>query len=277
MKLSIGFSPCPNDTFIFDALVNKKIDTGNFEWEVIMEDVETLNKMAVQGKLDITKISYGALARVLPIYKVLDAGGALGKGVGPLLISKKPISIEKIQDCTIAIPGINTTAHLLFAMAFPTSKKKNFMVFSSIEDAVSSGLVDCGVIIHENRFTYSEKGLHKIIDLGEFWEQETQCPIPLGGIVMNRKFDDLTMKNTNELIKKSLLFSQNNYPNLSEFVINNAQEMQPDIMRKHIDLYVNEFSKDLGKVGRMAVFQLLEIASIIHPEPVTGSFEIFQD
>lgn len=277
MKHSIGFSPCPNDTFIFDALINNKIDTGNIEWEVVMEDVETLNKMAVQGKLDITKISYGALARVLPNYKVLDAGGALGKGVGPLLISKNPISVEEVQDCTIAIPGINTTAHLLFAMAFPKAKKKNFMVFSSIENAISSGLVDCGVIIHENRFTYSQKGLHKIIDLGEYWEQETQCPIPLGGIVMNRKFDDLTMRNVNSLIQKSLAYSQENYPTLSEFVINNAQEMQPDIMRQHIELYVNEFSKDLGKVGRQAVFQLLEIASIIHPEPVTGSFEIFQD
>ena len=245
MKLSIGFSPCPNDTFIFDALVNNKIDTGNIEWEVVMEDVETLNKMAVQGKLDITKISYGALARVLPNYKVLDAGGALGKGVGPLLISKNPISVEEVQNCTIAIPGINTTAHLLFAMAFPKAKKKNFMVFSSIENAISSGLVDCGVIIHENRFTYSQKGLHKIIDLGEYWEQETQCPIPLGGIVMNRKFDDLTMRNVNSLIQKSLAYSQENYPTLSEFVIKNAQEMQPDIMRQHIELYVNEFSKEI--------------------------------
>ena len=276
MKLSIGFSPCPNDTFIFDALVNKKIDAENIEFEVVMEDVETLNKMAVQGKLDITKISYGVLSKVLPNYKVLDAGGALGKGVGPLLVSKSQIPLEKIQDCIIAIPGINTTAHLLFAMAFPNAKKKNFMVFSSIENAISSGLVDCGVIIHENRFTYAEKGLHKIIDLGEYWEQETQCPIPLGGIVMNRKFDDLTMKNTNTLIQKSLAFSQKNYPNLSEFVINNAQEMQPEIMRKHIELYVNEFSQQLGKVGRQAVFQLLETANILHPEPVTGSFEIFQ-
>ena len=203
-------------------------------------------------------------------------GRILGKGVGPLLISKNPIPIEEIQNCTIAIPGINTTAHLLFAMAFPTAKKKNFMVFSSIEDAVSSGLVDCGVIIHENRFTYAEKGLHKIIDLGEFWEQETQCPIPLGGIVMHRKFDDLTMKNTNALIQKSLAYSQEYYPNLSSFVTSNAQEMQPDIMRKHIELYVNEFSKQLGKVGRQAVFQLLETANILHPEPVIGSFEIFQ-
>jgi len=277
MKLSIGFSPCPNDTFIFDALVNKKIDTGNIEFEVIMEDVETLNRLAIQGKLDISKISYGVLPRVLPNYKVLNAGGALGKGVGPLLISKEPISMDQIPACTIAIPGLHTTAHLLFSMAFPTAKKKKFMVFSAIEEAVSSGLVDCGVIIHENRFTYQQKGLFKIIDLGDFWEKETQCPIPLGGIVMHRKFDASAMQRLNGLIQGSLAYAQESYPQLSDFVTSNAQEMKTEIILQHIDLYVNEYSNQLGKVGKEAIIQLLENAHLLYPEPVTGSFDIFQD
>lgn len=277
MKFSIGFSPCPNDTFIFDALVNQKIDTGDISFEVFMEDVETLNRMAIQGKLDISKISYGVLPRVLPNYKVLNAGGALGKGVGPLLISKEPLSLEQIPACTIAIPGQHTTAHLLFSMAFPTAKKKNFMVFSAIEEAVSSGLVDCGVIIHENRFTYQQKGLHKMIDLGDFWEKETQCPIPLGGIVMHRKFEATSMQRVNGLIQHSLAYAQESYPVLSSYVQQHAQEMEPAIMLQHIDLYVNEYSHQLGKVGKEAIIQLLENAHLLYPEPVTGSFDIFQD
>jgi 1,4-dihydroxy-6-naphthoate synthase len=277
MKYSIGFSPCPNDTFIFDALVNQKIDTGDIEFEVIMEDVETLNRLAIQGKLDISKISYGVLPRVLPNYKVLNAGGALGKGVGPLLISKEPIAMDQIPACTIAIPGQHTTAHLLFSMAFSTAKNKKFMVFSAIEEAVSSGLVDCGVIIHENRFTYEQKGLHKIIDLGDFWERETHCPIPLGGIVMHRKFDASAMQKVNGLIQSSLAYAQERYPQLSAFVTSNAQEMKTEIMLQHIDLYVNEYSNQLGKVGKEAIIQLLENAHLLYPEPVTGSFDIFQD
>ena len=275
MKLTIGFSPCPNDTFIFDALVNRKIDTGNLEFEAIMEDVETLNRMALQEKLDITKISYGVLPRILPAYKVLNAGGALGMGVGPLLVSARQMEPEEVNDLTIALPGTNTTAHMLFSLAFPGAMKKKFMVFSSIEDAVLNGEADAGVIIHENRFTYQAKGLHKVMDLGDYWEKTTGNPIPLGGIVMNRRYDSTLMLRVDELIRESLIYSKNAYPELSAFIRANAQEMEEDVMRKHISLYVNDYSLDLGSRGRASVWQLLEVAEQIFPQPVAGSYEVF--
>jgi 1,4-dihydroxy-6-naphthoate synthase len=275
MKLTIGFSPCPNDTFIFDALVNRKIDTGNLEFEAVMEDVETLNRMALQEKLDITKISYGVLPRILPAYKVLNAGGALGMGVGPLLVSARQMEPEDVNDLTIALPGTNTTAHMLFSLAFPGAMKKKFMVFSSIEDAVLNGEADAGVLIHENRFTYQAKGLHKVMDLGDYWEKTTGNPIPLGGIVMNRRYDLTLMLRIDQLIRESLIYSRNAYPELSVFIRSNAQEMEEDVMRKHIGLYVNDYSLDLGSRGRAAVWQLLEIAEQIFPQPVAGSYEVF--
>jgi 1,4-dihydroxy-6-naphthoate synthase len=275
MKLTIGFSPCPNDTFIFDALVNRKIDTGNMEFDVVMEDVETLNRLALQEKLDISKISYGVLPRIIPAYKVLSAGGALGMGVGPLLITSRPIHKEEVNDLTIALPGMNTTAHMLFTLAFPDAVKKKFMVFSSIEDAVLNGEAEAGVIIHENRFTYEAKGLFKVMDLGDHWEKTTGNPIPLGGIVMNRRFENSLMDEVNRLIRESLIYSQNSYPRLSEFVKSHSQEMEEDVMRKHIELYVNDYSLDLGSKGRAAVWQMLEIAGNLYPQPVAGSYEVF--
>ncbi len=275
MTYTIGFSPCPNDTFIFDALVNRKIDTGKFKFEVVMDDVETLNRMALAEKLDITKISYGVLSKILPMYKVLNAGGALGMGVGPLLVTSRPVEPGEVTGMIVAIPGMNTTAHMLFSIAFPEAVKKKFMVFSSIEDAVLRGEVDAGVIIHENRFTYEQKGLHKVMDLGDYWEQHTGAPIPLGGIVMNRKYDNHTMKEVNRLVMESLLYARKNYPELSDFVKSNAQEMQEDVMRRHIDLYVNDYSLDLGQKGKAAIWQMLEVAEQIFPQPVSGSFEVF--
>jgi 1,4-dihydroxy-6-naphthoate synthase len=275
MKLSLGFSPCPNDTFIFDALVNKKIDTGDIEFNVILEDVESLNRMALQDKLDISKISYGVLPRIIPAYRVLDAGGALGQGVGPILISASPIDIDTVPDLSIALPGFHTTAHMLFNLAFPQAVKKVYMKFSDIEDAVLTGETNLGVIIHENRFTYQQKGLHKVMDLGEYWEQNTQCPIPLGGIVMNRQFDIELMNTINSLIRESIEYSRKTYPVLSDFVKQHSQEMEEEVMRKHIDLYVNEYSLSLGSKGRAAVWQLLDVASHFIPPPVAGSYEVF--
>jgi 1,4-dihydroxy-6-naphthoate synthase len=275
MKLTLGFSPCPNDTFIFDALVNEKIDVQGFKFDVMMEDVETLNRWAMQEKLDITKISYGVLPRILPAYRVLDAGGALGKGVGPLLVAKQPIDLEDVSQLRVALPGANTTAHMLFTLAFPDAQQKQFLVFHDIEDAVLRGDVDCGVIIHENRFTYAEKGLHKLLDLGEFWEHNTKSPIPLGGIVMNRRFDPAIMAKIDALIRESVAYSWKQYPVLSSFVREHAQEMSEDVMRQHINLYVNDYSSSLGQEGRSAVWQLLEVSSNIVPQPATGAFEVF--
>lgn len=261
MTLTLGFSPCPNDTFIFDALVNRKIDTGGISFDVVLEDVQTLNQWAIEGKLDISKISYGVLPLVLQQYTVLNSGGALGKGVGPLLIKKNPaISIESINSAKIAIPGINTTAHLLFSMAFPSAKNKSFHVFHEIEELVLSEQVDAGVIIHENRFTYQQKGLHKIIDLGDYWEQQTGVPIPLGGIVAHNRIIDTVALQVNDLIKKSVEYAFAHYPAVSNYVREHAQEMSEAVMRQHIDLYVNEFSVDIGTPGKQAVSTLMHIA-----------------
>ncbi|MBS1918427.1 MAG: 1,4-dihydroxy-6-naphthoate synthase [Bacteroidetes bacterium] len=263
-KLTLGFSPCPNDTFIFDALVNKKINTIGFEFDVVLEDVQTLNQWAMQGKLDISKISYGVLPLVLNQYSLLDSGGALGKGVGPLLISKKNIPISEINNCKIAIPGKNTTAHLLFSLAFPEAKQKQFMVFSSIEEAVLSGEVDCGVIIHENRFTYQNKGLKKIKDLGEFWEEKTRCPIPLGGIVIQKKNSKEIRQQIDSLIKQSVEYAFSKYPSLPDYVKQHSQEMEEQVMRQHIDLYVNNYSVTLGEDGKQAIQTLLKVYSTIN-------------
>jgi len=263
MTLTLGFSPCPNDTFIFDALINKKIDTEGLEFTIHLEDVQTLNEWAIAEKLDITKISYGVLPIVLPSYQLLNSGGALGKGVGPLLISKHSIDSvslsEKIKDFTIAIPGINTTAHLLFSLAFPQAKLKKFLVFNEIEAAVLNGSVDAGVIIHENRFTYREKGLIKWMDLGAYWEEQLQLPIPLGGIIAHKRIDTTVANQVNRLIKKSVEYAFANYPALPSFVKDHAQEMSEDVMRKHIDLYVNNNSLDLGEDGQNAINSLLDV------------------
>src|ERR1700761_995419 len=209
--LTLGFSPCPNDTFIFDALVNKKIDIEGLSFDVALEDVETLNQWALKGKLDLSKISYGVWPLLQDSYELLDAGGALGKGVGPLLIARQPIALNDIPASRIAIPGQRTTAHMLFSLAFPEARNKQFMVFSGIEEAVLSGQVDAGVIIHENRFTYQQKGLVKLMDLGEYWEQQTAAPIPLGGIVLKKGQDPALYQKVNKLLRKSLEYAFDRY------------------------------------------------------------------
>jgi 1,4-dihydroxy-6-naphthoate synthase len=264
MTLTLGFSPCPNDTFIFDALVNRKIDTEGLDFDVRLEDVETLNQWAMQGRLDISKISYGVLPLVLDRYELLDAGGALGKGVGPLLIARRPIALDDISECSIAIPGQRTTAHLLFSLAFPAASHKEFMIFSGIEDAVLGGKVDCGVIIHENRFTYQHKGLTKLLDLGEFWEKETGAPIPLGGIVLRGGQDPAFAVKVNTLIRKSLEYAFSHYPDLPDYVRDHAQEMDQQVMRQHIDLYVNNYSLSLGHDGEKAIQTLLQTYARLH-------------
>ena len=261
MKLTLGFSPCPNDTFIFDALVNHTIDTEGLEFEVVLEDVQTLNNRAIEDKLDISKISYAVLPLVVQRYWVLNSGGALGKGVGPLLIAKESMgnAVSDIQQKTIAIPGENTTAHMLFSLAYPQAMHKMFMVFSSIEEAVLNDRVDAGVIIHENRFTYQQKGLKKIMDLGTYWETQTQSPIPLGGIVIKRSIDKEVALSVDRVIKRSLEYAFGHYPFISDYVKQHSQEMDTTVMKQHIDLYVNNFSLALGDEGRNAVNTLLKV------------------
>lgn len=259
-KIDLGFSPCPNDTFIFDALVNHKIDTLGYTFKVHLQDVQTLNEWALEGKLPISKISYGAWPNIKNNYSLLKSGGAIGKGVGPLLIyNKANFNGEKPNEelMKVAIPGFNTTAHLLFSLAFPKVTNKLFLVFNEIEEAVISGKVDAGVIIHENRFTYQQKGLSKWMDLGAYFEETFNAPIPLGGIIAR---NDLPLSDINlidGLIKKSVEFAfKNSYEHLPEYVTRHAQEMSIEVMRQHIDLYVNDFSIDMGETGKNAITQL---------------------
>jgi len=275
MKLTLGFSPCPNDTFIFDALVNNKIDTGGLEFDVVLEDVQTLNQWALREKLDITKLSYGVLPLVLSNYILLNSGSALGNGVGPLLIQKSKAKSENVEDCLIAIPGENTTAHLLFSLAYPNAKKKVFLRYDEIENFVleEKGL---GVIIHENRFTYADKGLHKITDLGDFWEKETGNAIPLGGIVIKRSIDMQLCIQVDKLIRKSIEYAyDNHYTELTGYVKGHSQEMSEAVMRKHIDLYVNNYSIDLGSTGKNAVSKLLQVYQQLKPETILDHRAIF--
>lgn len=262
-KYTLAFSPCPNDTFIFDALVNGKIDTKGISFDVIMEDVETLNRWALNGRMDITKLSYAVVPHVLNRYIMLNSGSALGSGVGPLLISAHPQLFSQIEDELIAIPGENTTAHLLFSMAYPNALNKVFMRYDEVESFVleRKGL---GVIIHENRFTYQQKGLHKIKDLGDYWETKTGGPIPLGGIAIKRHIDQLDRQKIDQLIRDSILFGFQSLPKLNDYIRDHAQEMSEDVMRQHIGLYVNDYSVDLGKTGRSAVMELINISCALH-------------
>jgi 1,4-dihydroxy-6-naphthoate synthase len=264
MTLTLGFSPCPNDTFIFDALVNNKIDTEGLTFDVILDDVQTLNNRAIKQELDISKISYGVLALVVEHYLVLNAGGALGKGVGPLLITGK----ENVRDgkpefnpqtMSVAIPGEHTTAHMLFNTAYPSARNKRFMLFSEIENAVLDRKTDAGVIIHENRFTYMNKGLVRIVDLGEYWEQLTRSPIPLGGIIMKRTFSPDLIKKVDRLIRSSVEYAFKHYPVISSYVKQHSQEMEEEVMKKHIDLYVNNYSLSLEDDGKAAVMKMLQV------------------
>ena len=262
MELHLGFSPCPNDTFIFDAMLHGKIDTEGITFIPVIEDVETLNQKALQQELAITKLSYHAFAHLVDKYILLDAGSALGFGVGPLLISKNKIeNIEdKIANLKIGIPGKLTTANFLLNIAFPQAQQKVEMVFSDIENALINEEIDLGLIIHENRFTYAAKGLHKVIDLGSFWEQKTGSAIPLGGIVMSRKYDKQTLDKVNRIMASSVEFAMKNPLSSASFVKQHAQEMEESVMVKHIQLYVNKYSLNLGLEGRKAVSTLLESA-----------------
>ena len=272
MKLTLGFSPCPNDTFIFDALIHHKIDTEGLDFEVLYEDVETLNQKAFRGELDITKLSYHAFAHITDKYVLLDAGSALGFGVGPLLISDLEISVSDLQNNQIphpaspirnpliGIPGKYTTANLLLGLEFPNATNKVELVFSASEDAVLEGRVDAGLIIHENRFTYQDKGLKKIIDLGDYWEKQTGCAIPLGGIVANRNLPVEVQHKINRVLRRSVEFAFANPKSGLDFIRSHAQEMSEEVMYKHIDLYVNQYSIDLGTEGRKAIQLLFDTA-----------------
>jgi 1,4-dihydroxy-6-naphthoate synthase len=260
MKLTLGFSPCPNDTFIFDAMVHGRIDTEGLEFDYFLSDVEELNRKAIATEVDISKISYHAYAYVAQNYLILDSGSALGYNNGPILISKHDIGTSDLERRKIAIPGKFTTANLLFSIAWPDAKNKVEYLFSDIDSAIVNEEVDAGLIIHETRFTYYKKGLHRLADLGEFWEQLTGLPIPLGAIVINRNIpEDIALK-VNRILRKSLEYAYKDSFASYDFVAGNAKEMDSTIMNNHIKLFVNEFSLDLGVKGRDAINGLFRIA-----------------
>lgn len=260
MRLTLGFSTCPNDTFIFDAMIHNKVDTEGLQFETVLADVEELNRNAFNGNIDITKLSYHAYSHIAKNYKLLTSGSALGYKNGPLLISKHRIYPDEVKDIKVAIPGKYTTANLLFSIVYPNVKEKNEYLFSDIEDAIWDGEVDAGVIIHENRFTYEKKGLKKIIDLGEDWEEKTQSPIPLGGIVINRNIDVETQKKVNRVLRRSIEFAFENPGSSYPYVKSYAQELNDEVIKKHIELYVNNFTIDLGDAGMRAVETLFKRA-----------------
>lgn len=276
MRLKLGFSTCPNDTFIFDALVHHKIDTEGLEWDLTLADVEELNAMAFAGTLDITKLSYHAYAYLADQYQLLNSGSALGRNNGPLLISKVPYTPAEVDKLRIAIPGDRTTANLLLKIAFPDAKSVHPILFSDIEQAVFSGEYDAGLIIHENRFTYQTRGLHKIIDLGEFWEQLTHSPIPLGGIVIQRHLSDEVKAKFARVLHRSVLFAMQHPNEAVSYMQKYAQEMAAEIMAKHINLYVNNFTASLGTEGRSAIELLYKKAFDLGIIPVLPS-DIFLD
>jgi 1,4-dihydroxy-6-naphthoate synthase len=265
MKLTIGFSPCPNDTFIFDAMVHGKIDTEGLAFEVVLADVEELNRKAAKAELDITKLSYHAFAYLTDKYMLLRSGSALGNNCGPLLVSNKNFRIEELKNQSIAIPGRYTTANFLLNFAFPNLHNKTEVLFSDIEKKVLTEEFDLGVIIHENRFTYAERGLVKIMDLGEFWEQQTALPIPLGGIVCKRDFNLELLKKVNRVLRKSIVFAFENPGESDDYVCQHAQEMDPSVMKKHIELYVNQYSIDLGEKGEKAIQKMFSSLKNIEP------------
>ncbi len=277
MKLTLGFSPCPNDCFMFDAIVNRRIDLEGLEFDVRLADVEALNTAAFAGRADVTKLSYHAYAHCAGAYVLLHAGSALGRGCGPLLISKRPIAKEEVADggLTIAIPGRYTTANFLFSLAFPAATSKTEILFSEIEPALLREAFDAGLIIHENRFTYEARGLRKIVDLGEFWEEETGAPIPLGGIVVRRSLPRDVQHAVNRVLRRSVEFAFANRDASLPFVRAHAQEMSDDVMYRHIDLYVNEYSVDLGEEGRRAVETLFARAHAAGVIPDARTEDLF--
>jgi 1,4-dihydroxy-6-naphthoate synthase len=265
MKLTLAFSPCPNDCFMFDAVVHRRIDLEGLDFDVRLADVEALNTAAFSGEVDVTKLSYHAYAYCAREYVLLDAGSALGRNCGPLLISRRTITEDEIASggLRIAIPGKYTTANFLLGLAFPGARNKTELLFSEIEGAVLEGRVDAGLIIHENRFTYATRGLNKIVDLGEFWEATTAAPIPLGGIVARRSLPDDVKETVNRIVRRSVEYAFAHRAASLPYVRQHAQEMSDEVMYQHIDLYVNDYSVDLGPDGRRAVELLFEKAKAV--------------
>lgn len=262
--LSLGYSPCPNDTFIFYAMVHGRVDTGDLKFKEILLDVETLNQKALNTELDLTKISCHAFGHLRDKYLLLRAGGALGKGCGPLVVGKHDHTMQELRGKKIAIPGKLTTAFLLLQLFDPSFSHKHSKViempFHKIMDAVAREEVDAGLIIHESRFTYPSYGLKQVLDLGEWWEKATGLPIPLGCIIAKQSLGEGMNKNINALIRQSVEYAFKNRGEPTDYIKKNSQELSDEVINRHIDLYVNDYSLDIGPYGEKAVKELLSRA-----------------
>ena len=258
--LNLCFSPCPNDTFIFDAMIHGKVDTEGLSFDVVLDDVEALNRRAFAGQADVTKLSYHAFAYLTDKFDLLDAGSALGTNCGPLLIARQPITDATLLKGPIAIPGKMTTANFLLSLAYPEARNKPEYLFSDIENAVERGDVVAGLIIHENRFTYQKRGLVKLLDLGEYWETKTGMPIPLGGIVVRKDLPQDVKQAINRVLHRSVAYAKANPESVMPYVRQHAQAMEDAVMQAHIDLYVTDYTADLGKKGRETVQHMFQLA-----------------
>ena len=258
MKLTVGFSTCPNDTFMFEAIVNKRIETEGHDFDFVLSDVEDLNKKARNKELDISKISIAAYPYFADEYEFLTAGAAIGNGNGPVLVSKRKLYIDELHDSLIAIPGMHTTARLLLSVIYPQAVNLKEYLFSDIEDVVLSDETDAGVIIHENRFTYAKKGLRKVADLGEEWEKITRLPLPLGGIIIRRSLAANIRTGFDRMLSASVQYALDKPLVSLPFVKKHAQNLDESVIFQHINLFVNEFSVQMGEEGKESIKTLLE-------------------
>ncbi len=267
-KLTLGYSPCPNDTFIFYALIHGRIPCPEVSFIEQLEDVETLNRLALEGRLDVTKISYHALGYLRQDYVLLHSGGALGRGCGPLVVARKATDMAQLRGKKIAIPGQLTTANLLLQLYGEGYDNLLILPFHEIMAAVSAGRADAGVIIHESRFTYQLHGLQQVLDLGQWWEEDSGCPIPLGGILAKRSLGHELIQRIDQALRSSVEFAFAHPQQPQDYIRRHAQELAEDVVRNHIALYVNDFSIDLGDAGIQAVetlFARAEQRGIIPP------------
>ncbi|HAM51758.1 MAG TPA: 1,4-dihydroxy-6-naphthoate synthase [Nitrospiraceae bacterium] len=261
MALTLGYSPCPNDTFIFYAMVHQKIDTGDLRFKEILLDVETLNQKALNSGFDITKVSFHAYGHLRDTYTLLSSGGALGRGCGPLLVAKAETTPEMLRGKKIAIPGRLTTAYLLLQLFDPAlTDDIVVMPFNQIMDSVKRGSVDAGLIIHESRFTYSEYGLFAVEDLGRWWESETGLPIPLGCIIAEKRLGSETIETVGTIIRKSVQYAFSHREETTGYIKAHSQELEDRVVEQHVNLYVNTYTLDLGREGTAAVQELLRRA-----------------
>jgi 1,4-dihydroxy-6-naphthoate synthase len=260
-RLSLGYSPCPNDTFIFYALVHGRINTDGLFFSEVLEDVETLNQIAGREELDITKVSFHAFGRLREKYCLLRSGAALGRGCGPLVVARENYAMEDLKGRVIAIPGMLTTAYLLLQIYDASFRDHvRVMPFQKIIGAVKDGEVEAGLIIHESRFTYQAAGLKTVVDLGAWWEEVTGLPIPLGGILARRSLGRDLIARVDSLLRKSIEYAFSNRSEPEAYIRKHAQELDVTVMRQHIDLYVNDFSLDLGEEGERAIAELFRRA-----------------